>query len=207
MLPRLMLAGLIGSSEQILKAAMQHAGLTAEDLAPMSGKVLKFSITDLHFDLWITCGDSQWWLSTDPQGDPDVSLSGTLGNLIETARSMTKPDSPLIFEGLDIRGSVGVLQTMQRMFQALDLDWEDMVTRAVGPVAGQALIQFIKASRAQWKTSRESIARQAEDFVRMEQSTVLTHQRFDPHTQAVSQLMRQIDRMQARLKRLETKHA
>ena len=117
MIPRLMLAGLVAASEQAVSAGMRMADIRPEQLAPMVGKVLKLRVTDLDLDVWIICGDERWWLATESQEAADVELSGTLGNLVETARSLTQPNAPLIFEELDIRGSVGVLQTMQKRFR------------------------------------------------------------------------------------------
>ena len=37
--------------------------------------------------------------ATESQETADVELSGTLGSLVETARSLTQPNAPLIFEG------------------------------------------------------------------------------------------------------------
>ena len=117
MIPRLVLAGLVAASEQAISAGMYAADIQPEQLAPMTGKVLKLRVTDLDLDVWIICGEDRWWLATESQETADVELSGTLGSLVETARSLTQPNAPLIFEGLDIRGSVGVLQTMQKRFR------------------------------------------------------------------------------------------
>jgi len=205
MMPRLFLAGLVSASESAIAAGMRAAQLTPEDLAPMVGKVLRLQVTDLDLDLWIVCGEKRWWLSTESQEHADVELSGTLGSLVEIARSITKPDSPLIFDGLDIRGSVGVLQTMQSMFRSLELDWEDVVTRALGPIPAGLLIRTLRTAREQWLISRASLQRQAEDFVRSEQTLAVTDSLFSGHANAVTQLDRNIDRLAARIKRLESR--
>ncbi|MBL6825524.1 MAG: SCP2 sterol-binding domain-containing protein [Litoricola sp.] len=206
MIPRLMLAGLVAASEQAITAGMRAADIQPQQLAPMVGKILKLSITDLDLDVWIVCGESQWWLATESQEAADVELSGTLGSLVETARSLTQPNAPLIFEGLDIRGSVGVLQTMQKTFQAMDLDWEDAVTQALGPMPAGLLIKTLRAARTQWLTSRASLKRQTEEFLRTEQKTLVTGTVFGESESRVTALNRQIDRLDARIKRLEASH-
>ena len=206
MIPRLMLAGLVAASEQAISAGMRAADIQPEQLAPMVGKVLKLRVTDLDLDVWIVCGEDKWWLATESQETADVELSGTLGSLMETARSLTQPNAPLIFEGLDIRGSVGVLQTMQKTFQAMDLDWEDAVTKALGPMPAGLLIKTLRTARAQWLTSRESLKRQTEEFLRSEQTTLVTAEALSGAETRVTSLNRQIDRLEARMKRLEAQH-
>lgn len=206
MIPRLMLAGLVGASEKAISAGMKAADIQPEQLAPMVGKVLKLRVTDLDLDVWIICGEERWWLATESQENADVELSGTLGSLVETARSLTRPNAPLIFEGLDIRGSVGVLQTMQKMFQAMDLDWEDVVTKALGPVPAGLLIKTLRAAREQWLTSRESVKRQTQEYLQSEQNTVVTHTTFAHSETRMTALNRQIDRLDARIKRIEAQH-
>ncbi len=203
MIPRLMLAGLISASEQAISAGMRAADIQPEQLAPMAGKVLKLRVTDLDLDVWIICGDERWWLATESQGAADVELSGTLGSLVETARSLTQPNAPLIFEGLDIRGSVGVLQTMQKTFQAMDLDWEDAVTKALGPIPAGMLIQTLRTARSRWTTSRDSLRRQAQEFLRSEQKALVTDDTFSKTEARITSLNRQIDRTEVRMKRLE----
>lgn len=206
MIPRLMLAGLVGASEKAISAGMKAADIQPEQLAPMVGKVLKLRVTDLDLDVWIICGEERWWLATESQENADVELSGTLGSLVETARSLTRPNAPLIFEGLDIRGSVGVLQTMQKVFQAMDLDWEDVVTKALGPVPAGLLIKTLRAAREQWLTSRESVKRQTQEYLQSEQNTVVTHTTFAHSETRMAALNRQIDRLDARIKRIEAQH-
>ena len=203
MIPRLMLAGLVAASEQAISAGMRAADIQPEQLAPMVGKVLKLRVTDLDLDVWIICGDKRWWLATESQEAADVELSGTLGNLVETARSLTQPNAPLIFEELDIRGSVGVLQTMQKTFQAMDLDWEDAVTKALGPIPAGVLIQTLRTARSQWITSRDSMRRQTREFLRSEQKAFVTDYTFSETRARITSLNRQIDRMEARMNRLE----
>ena len=206
MIPRLMIAGLIAASEQVITAGMHAANIRPERLAPMVGKVLKVRITDLDLDIWISCGEEHWWLATEPQESADVELSGTLGSLIETAKALSQPNAPLIFEGLDIRGSVGVLQTMQKTFQDMDLDWEDMATRVLGPVPANLLIKTLRTARAQWLTSRASLKRQTHEFLRSEQSALITSDLFSDTEKRATSLKRQIDRLDARLKRIEGRH-
>ena len=203
MIPRLMLAGLVAASEQAISAGMRVADIQPEQLAPMVGKVLKLRVTDLDLDVWIICGEERWWLTTESQDVADVELSGTLGSLVETARSLTQPNAPLIFEGLDIRGSVGVLQTMQKTFQAMDLDWEDAVTKALGPIPASMLIQTLRTARSQWTTSRDSLKRQTREFLRSEQKALVAGDTFSETEARITSLNRQIDRMEVRMKRLE----
>ena len=203
MIPRLMLAGLVAASEQAISAGMRAADIQPEQLAPMVGKVLKLSVTDLDLDVWIICGEESWWLATESQEVADVELSGTLGSLVETARSLTQPNAPLIFEGLDIRGSVGVLQTMQKTFQAMDLDWEDAVTKALGPIPAGMLIQTLRTARSQWSTSRDSMKRQTREFLRSEQKALVTGDTFSETEARITSLNRQMDRIEVRMKRLE----
>ena len=203
MIPRLMLAGLVTASELAISAGMHAADIQPEQLAPMTGKVLKLRVTDLDLDVWIICGEDRWWLATESQETADVELSGALGSLVETARSLTQPNAPLIFEGLDIRGSVGVLQTMQKTFQAMNLDWEDAITKALGPLPAGMLIQTLRTARSQWITSRDSMRRQTREFLHSEQNTLVTENAFSETEAHITSLNRQIDRLEARIKRLE----
>lgn len=201
MIPRFVITGLVAASESAIAAGMRAAQLTPDDLAPMAGKTLRLNIVDLDMEVWIICGDEVWWLATESQGEADVALSGTLGNLVDTARSMTKPNSPLIFDGLDIRGSVGVLQTMQSMVKKMNLDWEDIITRSLGPIPAQIIIQTLVVARKQWLISRDSLKRQTTDFLSADQKLVLTQTQLEEYRLRISRLTKRIDRLEAKLQR------
>jgi ubiquinone biosynthesis protein UbiJ len=64
----------------------------------------------------------------------------------------------------------------------------------------------LRTARAQWLTSRESLKRQTEEFLRSEQTTHVTAEAFSDAETRVTSLTRQIDRLDARMKRLEAQH-
>lgn len=200
---RLWLTLLVNASETALRRGMQLAGVTADQLAPMAGRVLKLEMTDLQIDLWLVCGETQWWLATTDQGTPDVVLAGSLGSLLETARSMTDPNSALVLDGLEVRGSVGVLQTLQRLLASLELDWQDALTQAIGPIPAHLIIQGVQAARDQWRTSRAAAKRQLDETLMAEASPVIRTATYQETKTRVTALSRQLERMDARLRRLE----
>ena len=206
MIPRLALAGLIPKVEQAINEGMRAADIKSEQLAPMAGKVLKLRIKDLNLDIWIICDKTRWWLATEPQDDSDIELSGSLGSFIETLRSITQPNRPLVFEGLDIRGNIGVLRTMQNMFQAMNLDWENIVTKRLGPIPAGILIKTVHRLRSQSAISRDSLRQQAKEFMQSEQSTILTNVYYENASARVYKLTRKLDRLEARIRRLEPPH-
>ena len=206
MIPRLALAGLIAKLEQAINVGMRAADIRSEQLVPLDGKVLKLRIKDLNLDIWVICDKTRWWLATEPQDSSDIELSGSLGSFIETLRSITQPNRPLVFEGLDIRGNIGVLQTMQTMFQAMDLDWENIVTKGLGPIPAGILIKTLRRLRSQSLLSRDSLRQQAKEFMQSEQKVILTNVYYEHASTRVYKLTRQIDRLEARIRRLETPH-
>ena len=204
MTPRILVAALLTASESLIAAAIRSAQLTQDDLAPMVGKTLKLHLADLDVDFWIICGDETWWLATESQGEADVALSGTLGNFVETARSMTKTNSPLIFDGLDIRGSVGVLQKMQTIVKKMNLDWRDTITRVLNPVPAKIMIQTLTTARTQWLASRQSIQRQTTEFISNDQKIVISKNEIDEYASRLTDLLQRIDRLDAQLRRIKT---
>lgn len=194
---------LVKASESAMRQGMQLAGVTHHHLAPMAGRVLKLEIIDLKTDLWLICGESQWWLATSDQGVADVTLTGSLGALVETARSMTDPNSALVLEGLEVRGSVGVLQTLQRLLRDLDLDWQDALSQAIGPIPANLIIRTLRAAREQLITSQALAKRQLQDTLQAEHSPVIPETTYQGTKDRVTALSRQLERMDARLRRLE----
>ena len=68
------------------------------------------------------------------------------------------------------------------------------------------LIKTLRAARTQWLTSRASLRRQTEEFLGTEQKTLVTGTVFGESESRIAALNRQIDRLDARIKRLEAPH-
>ena len=90
---------------------------------------------------------------------------------------------------------------MQIMIKNMNLDWEDVVTRALGPVPAQLIIKTFTVARAQWLTTRQSVRRQTTDFLSTDQKVVLTKPQLDMYTLRISDLMKRIDRLNAKVRR------
>lgn len=194
---------LVKASESAMRHGMRLAGVTEQQLAPMAGRALKLEITDLKADLWLVCGETQWWLATADQGIADVTLTGSLGALVDTARSMTDPNSALVLEGLEVRGAVGVLQTLQRLLRDLDLDWQDTLTQAIGPVPASLIIRTLRSAREQLLQSRARVQQQIQDTMLAEHGPVIPNETYQGTKDRVTALSRQLERLDARLRRLE----
>ena len=82
------------------------------------------------------------------------------------------------------------------------MDWEDAVTKALGPIPAGMLIQALRTAQSQWIKSRDSMKRQTREFLR-EQNTLVTENAFSETEAHITSLNRQIDRLEARIKRLE----
>ena len=151
--------------EQAISAGMRSADIRPEQLTPMAGKVLKLRRDHLDLDVWIVCGKNGGGSQQNPKKRPMSSFLEHLGvSLIPRDRSL-KPDTPLIFEGLDIRGSVGVLQTMQKTFPSNGFRLgRHPYKRSLGPMPAGLLIKTLRSARSQWLTSRDSLKRQAKEF-------------------------------------------
>ena len=170
MIPRLMLAGLVAASEQAISAGMYAADIQPEQLAPMTGKVLKLRVTDLDLDVWIICGEERWWLATESQETADVELSGTLGSLVETARSLHSNPMRLSY----LRGSISVVALLfykpcRKRFRQWIWIGRMPSRKALGPIPAGMLIQTLRTARSQWITSRDSMRRQTREFLHSEQ--------------------------------------
>lgn len=179
---------------QVLKLDPKHE----QAFAGLNGRTLCVVLKQPHIELFVEFENSLPWLSAHGAA-PDVTLSGDLSALVDTARNLARGNSALVMEGLDVAGSVGVLKGISDGFSKLDIDLEDELSKKLGdPIAGTLLTGV----RAIWRTLKEQSEQakaQGEEFIRHEQTWLLTRERFESFVDRSRRLRHRIERLERKL--------
>lgn len=179
---------------QVLKLDAKHT----EAFAGLNGRTLCVRLKQPQIDLFIEFESSLPWLSATG-ASPDVTLTGDLSALVETARNLARGDNALVMEGLDVAGSVGVLKAIADAFGKLDIDLEDELSKKLGdPIAG-TLLSGVKAVWSTLKAQSGQARAQTEEFVRHEQTWLLTRDAFESFVDRSRRLRHRIERLERKL--------
>ena len=198
-----LLAGsLTESLRQLIRSHLAEAPGGEEALRKVAGKVFAFHLKP--FDRWVylcpTLADIQ--ILTELSGTPDVTFHGTLSAFLNV--SLHPGDTGVIrSSGLVIDGDTTLAHDFQDLSRALGIDWQRFLSRYLGDqIAGSTLGLFREGS--DWlKGSVKAFESDVGEYLREETRWVPDRTEIDPFLNEVDVLRADLDRMTARIERLE----
>lgn len=169
-------------------------------LARLHGKVIRLQLTGIELVLHFVPGhDGRLRLLGQIEGEPDCSLSGSPFDLMRA--SDPKQGSAQLFAGrVRIEGDQQLAQQFSEALAAIDIDWEEQLSR----LTGDALAHEVGRATRGIRTQADRFASSATDNL----SEYLTEEaRLLPHRYEVEDFVDDVDVLRDDLERLEARIA
>lgn len=198
-LPRLLpLAAL----EAALNAALSLDPVTRDRLAALEGRVVGLEFRGLGVSLYLLPGHGGFQLLGDYAGEPDTRLSGTPFGLLRLGLApMT--GSGLFGGEVTITGDVELGQRFKAILDGLEVDWEEHLSHLVGDVVAHQLGNLARGFAAWGRKSLGSLARDTGEYLQEERGWLPHRYGVDDWLTEVDLLRSDVDRMEARVQRLQ----
>lgn len=196
---------LLARLEQVLSLAVSRLinsnADTAARLAALEGCVIEVALRDSARSVFALPGAHGVQLRRRHDGPVAVKVSGRVADFIAYARASRRGDS-LGAGRIEIAGDLAVAQQVQALLAELKIDWEELLSRAIGDVPAH---QVGRAARAVFALGREVLAkleRDAADYLKHESQLVPRRQDLEQFGRAVFMLADDVERLEARWKRV-----
>ena len=173
-------------------------------LQPLAGKIIAVTILPFNETLYL-CPSSEGMQIMDVyQGDADTTLTGTLAARGLMGISSTPARS--FFSGeVTITGDLSVGHEFQKLFEKLDIDLEEQVSHLTGDVIAHKLGSFLRLASQWGKENIDSAQLNVSEFLQDETKDLPPAAEINQQADAVDQLKEDLDRLAARVKRLQLK--
>ncbi|MCH8176785.1 MAG: SCP2 sterol-binding domain-containing protein [Proteobacteria bacterium] len=168
----------------------------------LEGHCVAIHLTDL--DLKLYCHPGSWGISlsqTEPAKPVEATISGRLFALFNLAQQEDKI-STSIQERVRINGDAAVAQQMQKIFTELEIDWEEVLSDYTGDVLAYQIHQRARGLGNWLRQSAESLLQTSSEYLTEEAHLSPTQVEFERFQQRVTELKHDVDRAEARLRRL-----
>lgn len=171
----------------------------------LTGRSLRIELRGLPLVLEIIAGEDGVELTEGGPHAPDCLISGLPLSL---ARLGLTADPELFREGaVSISGDPVVAQDFKRLLDLARPDWEEELSRRVGDVAAHQ-IGNVARGLARWgREAAETLSRDTGEFLKEESRDLPTRFEVDEFLDEVDELSGDLDRAEARLRRLESRGA
>ncbi len=187
--------------EQALNAALALDPRTGDRLVRLQGKVIAVELRGTGITLTLQpTSEGKLRLMGDYDGEVDTTLRGAPFALL---RMSTGRAGEGMFSGeVEIDGDVELGQQIQRVFEKLDIDWEEHLSRLSGDIIAHQIGNSVRGLFAWGERAVEHLGRDAADYLQEENDTLPVDWEVDEFIKGVDTLRSDVDRIEARVKRL-----
>lgn len=177
-------------------------GQALNRLQALQGKLIRLHITnpDMQFDILPTTERIR--VSTDYAAEPDVTITGSALGFMRLA---TAEDSgkAMLAQGVTIAGDTGLGMQFSQILREVNIDWEELASRAVGDVMAHQLGQIARQSKGWLDETAHAMRLNTQEYLQEEARLVPAEAELKAYLDAVDDLRMDVDRLEARLKQLE----
>lgn len=174
--------------------------LDADSLAAfrsLAGRSVRIELRnpDVRFSLEFTAEGPR----VVPAGAADVTIRGSTGDFLSYA--MKRGHAP--GGGIEIAGDVGLARELQDILARLDPDFEELLSRWMGDTAARKAGNALRAFAAWGRDAVRSLFLDTGEYLRFEQRLVVEKEEVEAFSASVHALRDDVERLRARLQRLE----
>lgn len=179
--------------EQILNRLLELDEDTAARLEEIAGRIIAVELTGtgIAFELLAEAGAVR--LRAVGSRTPDVIIRGRPSELLRHVTSRRGGGQ------IEISGDVELAQELQRIFAALDPDWEEALSQRIGDTPARALSRMSAALIRFVREARGSLAFSLSEYLRYERQALMDRPDVDAFVRAVDDLRDDAERLRARL--------
>ncbi len=176
-------------------------------LGEFEGKVIAIALTrtaGVAPDFYLLPSSGGLRLLRDYDGIADVTLRGNVPTLLRVLINGTQTTPELIAtHALEIEGDVDLGRRFQRFLEGLDIDWEEQTAGVVGDVAAHKLGNIVRGAHAWRVNATQTLSADIAEYLQEESRLLAPARRVEAFLEAVDVLRADVDRLEARLRRLQ----
>lgn len=169
--------------------------------AALAGTVLCVRLAGLDLSLHVRFeADGVAFLRETPDR-VDVTVSGPPLELLRVL--VIEATDPAAFpEEVTVSGDIGTAQRVKTALRALDLDWEEALSRVMGDVAAHQTGRTVRGLHEWGRRSMETLLADAGEYLTQETYAVPARSELEAFATAVDLLRNDVERLQRRVERL-----
>ncbi len=197
-------AGVLSGLESIINRYLRLDPECGARMATLSGRCIGIELRGLDLQLFIYPGEQGIRLSDQLDGDtePDTTLRGTPLGMARLG--LGKNTEKTLFSGdVSIDGDVETGQAFKAILDAMDIDWEEQLSRLTGDAIAHQLANTAKRASRVFGHSRHTLEKDIGEYLQEELRVLPARIEAENFSAAVTRTSIDTDRLAARVKRLQ----
>lgn len=185
--------------EQAINRALAMDPASRQRLAGLAGRRLRLRLEDPAVELDVHFGEERVALRpSDQDVVAEASVETTLAGLASLAASRGQRSRDVVF-----RGDIGTIQSVRQLVANLEIDWEEQLSRITGDSLAHTIGEGLRRGHDWAGYAGDRLLTDVGEYVTEERRLLPTEPEVTGFADAVRRLRADVDRLEARLKRLE----
>lgn len=190
----------LATLEQALNSALALDPKTGARLARLEGRVIALELSGTGLRLFMQPHDGGLRLMGHFDGDVDTTLRGAPFAMLRMGTGRT--GEGMFRGGVEIDGDVELGTQVQRIFEKLDIDWEEHLSRLTGDIIAHQFGNTVRGLFAWGERSADHLGEDLADYLQEEREVLPVGWEVEEFIDDVDTLRSDVDRLEARVKRL-----
>ncbi len=168
--------------------------------AALEGHVIALHIEGLALDLYFMPAASGIQVLGRYEGEPDTRISGTPAALAKL--TLGAGEDSLFAGDVKIEGDTALGQQFQQLLGAVEVDWEELLSRATGDVVAHQAGEAARSAQRALRRAATTLQQDLTEYLQEELRLLPTPVEISNFLDDVDRLRSDIDRLEAHVKRL-----
>jgi ubiquinone biosynthesis protein UbiJ len=184
----------------LLQKAINQALMLDESIAlklrPLDDKRLKLIIRPLQVHFFIHFVDGELHLLAESQLPADTTIESSPLGFIRLSLLPSSKLRSLFNDGIRIEGDLELGQTVKKIFDTMDIDWEGHIARFTGDVIAHQMGSVVRQGLNFQRDLRSSLRRNVSEYLQEEL-------RLFPGQEELNDFFNEVDNLHLEVERLE----
>jgi ubiquinone biosynthesis protein UbiJ len=184
-----------------LKLDADTHGNALAKLQALQGKLICLHVTNPDLRLFFMPAGDTVRVTTDYAATPDVTIHGSALALMRLS-SATDTGRATLENGIQIDGDMALGNHFSQILREVDIDWEELLSRAVGDVLAHQMGQAARNTKGWLDSSAHAMRLNTKEYLQEETRILPAEAELKAYLDAVDTVRMDADRLEARVKRL-----
>ncbi|MEN8174488.1 MAG: SCP2 sterol-binding domain-containing protein [Pseudomonadota bacterium] len=199
-------AALLGLQETINRVLALDEESRAR-FAALHGRVIGVEVLGVGLVLYFVADQTgRLQVLSSVEGEPDCLIRGAPLDLARSALS-SRPEDQLFRGRVELRGETDLAQAFTDILASLDLDWEELLARLVGDIPAHEVGEAARFTGRWAERTGRILEQDLSEYLQEERRLLPTRYEVEEWQDAVDVIRDDVDRLEARLKRLDRRLA
>jgi ubiquinone biosynthesis protein UbiJ len=185
-----------------LKLDADTHGNALARLQALQGKLICLHVSNPDLRLYFLPTADNVRVTTDYDAEPDVTIHGSALALMRLSAA-EDTGKAMLEQGIKIEGDMALGNRFSQILREIEVDWEELLSRAVGDVLAHQMGQLARDTKGWLDDSAHAMRLNTQEYLQEEARLLPADAEIRRYLDEVDTLRMDVDRLEARIKRLE----